>query len=85
MQDGCKVYMDSYMASNGSCFMVTWTNFKNHLLEVGLYNFICLYNFIFVRMKTSTMLKYHKQTHSIVIGGANRQTEAEKLTKGADL
>ena len=36
MQDGCKVYMDSYMASNGSCFMITWTNFKNHLLEVGL-------------------------------------------------
>ena len=35
MQDGCKVYMDSYMASNGSCFMVTWTLFKNHLLEVG--------------------------------------------------
>ena len=24
------------MASNGSCFMVTWTTFKNHLLEVGL-------------------------------------------------
>ena len=24
------------MASNGSCFMVTWTIFKNHLLEVGL-------------------------------------------------
>ena len=36
MQDKCKVYMDSYMASNGSCFMVTWTIFKNHLLEVGL-------------------------------------------------
>ena len=36
MQDGCKVYMDSYMARNGSCFMVTWTIFKNHLLEVGL-------------------------------------------------
>ena len=35
MQDGCKVDMDSYMASNGSCFMVTWTIFKNHLLEVG--------------------------------------------------
>jgi hypothetical protein len=31
-----KVYMDCYMASNGSCFMVTWTIFKNHLLEVGL-------------------------------------------------
>jgi hypothetical protein len=36
MQDGCKVHVDSYMASNGSCFMVTWTIFKNHLLEEGL-------------------------------------------------
>jgi hypothetical protein len=36
MQYGCKVYMDSYMASDGSCFMVTWTIFKNHFLEVGL-------------------------------------------------
>jgi hypothetical protein len=36
MQDGCKVYVDFYMVLNGSCFMVTWTNFKNHLLEVGL-------------------------------------------------
>ena len=36
MQDGCKVYMESYMASNGPCFTVTWTVFKNHLLEVGL-------------------------------------------------
>jgi hypothetical protein len=36
MQDGCKVYMDSYMASNGSCFVVTWTILKTHLLEVGL-------------------------------------------------
>jgi hypothetical protein len=36
MQDGCKVYMGSYMVSNGSCFMVTWTVFKTHLLEVGL-------------------------------------------------
>jgi hypothetical protein len=35
MQDGCKVYMDAYMASNGSCFMVTWTVFTNHLSEVG--------------------------------------------------
>jgi hypothetical protein len=25
MQDGWKVHMDSYMASNWSCFMVTWT------------------------------------------------------------
>ena len=36
MQDGCNVYMDSCMASNGLCFMVTWTLFKNHVLEVGL-------------------------------------------------
>jgi hypothetical protein len=36
MQDGCKLYMDSYMASNGPYFTVTWTIFKNHLLEVGL-------------------------------------------------
>ena len=36
VQDGCNVYMDSYMASNGSWVMVTWTIFKFHLLEVGL-------------------------------------------------
>jgi hypothetical protein len=24
------------MALNGSCYMVTWTTSKNHLLEVGL-------------------------------------------------
>ena len=28
--------LDSYMASNGSCFAVTTTIFKNHMLEVGL-------------------------------------------------
>ena len=31
IQDGCKVYMDSHMAANKSCFMVTWTISKNHL------------------------------------------------------
>jgi hypothetical protein len=31
-RDGCKVDMDSYVASDGSCFMVTWI----HFLEVGL-------------------------------------------------
>ena len=36
MQDGCKVYMHSYLASNRSCFMVTWIILKNRLLEVGL-------------------------------------------------
>ena len=35
MQDKCKVYMDSYMAPHGPCFMVIWTLLKNHLLEVG--------------------------------------------------
>jgi hypothetical protein len=35
MQDGCRVYMDSYMALNGSCFMVTRIIFNNHL-QVGL-------------------------------------------------
>ena len=36
VHDECKVYMDSYMALNGSCFMVAWTVFKSHFLEVGL-------------------------------------------------
>ena len=36
MQDGSKVYLDVYMESNGSWFMVTWTILTNHLLEVGL-------------------------------------------------
>ena len=36
MRDGCEVYMDPYMASNGSCFMATWTISKDLMLEVGL-------------------------------------------------
>ena len=28
--------MDFYIASNGSCFMVTWTIFRNHLLKACL-------------------------------------------------
>ena len=35
MQDGCEVYMDSYMVLNGSCFMVIWIVIKIHLLEVN--------------------------------------------------
>jgi hypothetical protein len=35
-QDGCKVYMDYYIPSNGSCLMVTWMISENHLLKVGL-------------------------------------------------
>ena len=30
-------------------------------------------------------MKYHRQTHGIVMGGANRRAEAEKLTKGVNL
>ena len=36
MQDGCKVYINSYMSPNGSSLMVTGTIFNNRLLEVGL-------------------------------------------------
>jgi hypothetical protein len=36
VQDGCNIHMDSYMASIGSCFILTWIVFKNHFLEVGL-------------------------------------------------
>jgi hypothetical protein len=28
--------MDAYVASNGACFMVTWTIFKYYLLDIGL-------------------------------------------------
>ncbi|GBG92226.1 hypothetical protein CBR_g54769 [Chara braunii] len=31
------------------------------------------------------LFKYHSQTHGIVMGGANRRTEAEKLGKGVNL
>ena len=36
MQDGCEVYMDSYVASNEPCFMITWTISKIYLLEASL-------------------------------------------------
>lgn len=31
------------------------------------------------------LLKYHSQTHGLVIGGANRKAEADKLIKGVNL
>ena len=31
------------------------------------------------------MMQYHSQTRGIVMGGANRRTEAEKLIKGINL
>jgi hypothetical protein len=36
MQDGCKVYMDSYMASNGSCVFGHLDYFQNRSLKVSL-------------------------------------------------
>ena len=36
LRDQWSMWMHFYMALNGSCFMVIWTIFKNHLLEVGL-------------------------------------------------
>ena len=36
MHDGHKAYMDSYMTSNASCFMLTWIVFNNHLFEVDI-------------------------------------------------
>ena len=36
MQDGCNFYMDFYMASNESRFMVTWIVFKLKSLIGGL-------------------------------------------------
>ena len=33
MQDGCNIYIDSYMASNGWSFLSTWTIVDNRLLE----------------------------------------------------
>jgi hypothetical protein len=30
------------------------------------------------------VLKYHKHTHGVVMGGANRRAEAEKLVKGVN-
>ncbi|KAG5519657.1 hypothetical protein PMAC_001813 [Pneumocystis sp. 'macacae'] len=34
---------------------------------------------------TNNLLKYHSQTFGVVIGGANRRAEAEKLEKGVNL
>lgn len=31
------------------------------------------------------LMKHHSQTHGLVMGGANRRAEAEKLVKGVNL
>ena len=33
----------------------------------------------------SELLKYHHHTHGIIMGGANRRTEVEKLEKGVNI
>ena len=33
----------------------------------------------------SELLQYHTQTHGIIMGGANRRVEAERLEKGVNL
>ena len=53
--DGRKLYLGSYMASNGSCFMIISTNLKNHLLEVGL---IQNHETLVFRMLTTLDLSY---------------------------
>ena len=73
MQDGCEVYMDSYMASNGPCFMVTWTIFKNQLLEVGLrcsWEIMALQNLIIIDLlcciicEDPTWIDFHWNSYS---------------------
>ena len=63
MQDGCNVYMDSYMASNGSCFMVTLIRFKKHLLKIGLAQ---NWDIMALRMLTTRwfILFYHVRGHA---------------------
>jgi hypothetical protein len=47
--------MNAYVASNGLCFMVTWTISKNHLLEVGL---IQIWETIALQMLTTFDMLY---------------------------
>ena len=42
MQDGCKVYMESYMASNGSCLMVSWTIIWSVLTNILAWVFLIM-------------------------------------------
>ena len=82
MQDGCKVSMDSYMASNGSYFMVTWIVFKNYFLEIGLTQnqetmalqrskplIYSILSCVRTRMNTNS-LKYHLVEGSVSYGGS---------------
>ena len=65
MQDGCKLYMDSW---NGSCFRVTWIIFTNHLLEVGLtkpWETMALWTLTTVALFYFVMCRTHVNRHSL--------------------
>ena len=59
MQDGCKVYVESYVASTGSCVMVTWNIFINNLSEVGLTQKAGDHNTLTISHICSFVLFYH--------------------------
>jgi hypothetical protein len=68
MRDGCKVYIDSYMAPNGSCFMVTWIIIKYHHLEVdltqnkatmALQNLTTIYSIYFILCEDPAWIEIH--------------------------
>ena len=74
MQDGCKVYTCSYIASNGSCFMITWIIFEIHLLEVGLtqnretmalWKFTTVDLFYFYHVWRRAWIEFHWKKHLV--------------------
>ena len=72
-QGGCTVYIDFFMASNGSCLMVTWVIFRNHFLEVSVtqndWETIALWTFIIVALFCNfIMCKDPHEFRSIEIG-----------------
>ena len=54
-----KVYMDSYMASNGSRFVVTWTLFKNHRETMALQTLINRWFILFYHAWWPTWIETH--------------------------
>ena len=53
-------YMGSYVASNGSCFVVTWTIFKNRLLQRWRYS---SFNFLVSKYSSWMLEKFRKEIH----------------------
>ena len=69
MQNGYNVYMDSFMALNGSRFMIIWIIFKNHLLKINL------------TQNQETMALWALTTVGFYLGeftGKNRRTTSDK-------